>query len=116
MYTCIYTATQSSCTVGSTDCSTFTIQTGAVHTDYYHDSDLAIGTVINVWGRKVVLCDCDDFTKEFYRTKYGIGEQPARLCVGIINIEQLIICTQIFFYMLYGSMILISVFLSYRPV
>lgn len=32
-----------------------------------------IGGEINVWGRKMIICDCDDFTKEFYRNKYGIG-------------------------------------------
>lgn len=48
-------------------------QTGAVRTDFYHDSDLVLGAEINVWGRKMVICDCDDFTKEFYQHKYGIG-------------------------------------------
>ncbi|NWS69140.1 EFHC2 protein, partial [Crotophaga sulcirostris] len=47
-------------------------KTGAVHQEFYRDSDLKIGAVINVWGRKVILCDCDEFTKEYYRTKYGI--------------------------------------------
>ena len=47
-------------------------QTGAVHTDYYNDSDLTLGSVINVWGRKFLICDCDDFTKEFYKSKYGV--------------------------------------------
>ena len=27
-----------------------------------------------MWGRKIILCDCDDFTKEYYRTKYGIND------------------------------------------
>ena len=49
-------------------------QTGAVHTDYYHDSDLTIGSVINVWGRKFLICNCDEFTKEYYKSKYGLGE------------------------------------------
>lgn len=49
-------------------------QTGAVHTDFYKDSDLTLGSVLNVWGRKMIICDSDDFTKEYYRTKYGIGE------------------------------------------
>ena len=49
-----------------------TFQTGAVHTDYYHDSDLTIGTVLNVWGRKFRICDCDEFTKEYYKSKYGL--------------------------------------------
>ncbi|XP_077987330.1 EF-hand domain-containing family member C2-like [Glandiceps talaboti] len=49
------------------------LKTGAVQTDYYKDSDLQIGSVLNVWGRKYVLCDCDDFTKEYYSTKYGLA-------------------------------------------
>ncbi|KAM7435985.1 EF-hand domain-containing member C2 [Porites harrisoni] len=48
------------------------LKTGAVHTDYYHDSDLTIGSVINIWGRKLLICDCDEFTKEYYKSKYGI--------------------------------------------
>ena len=49
------------------------IQTGAVHQEFYKDSDLALGNVIDVWGRKFLICDCDEFTKEYYRTKYGIS-------------------------------------------
>jgi len=57
-----------------------TFQTGAVHTDYYHDSDLTIGTVLNVWGRKFRICDCDEFTKEYYKSKYGLRKlYPASL-------------------------------------
>ena len=32
------------------------------------------GNVVNVWGRKFILCDMDDFTKEFYRTKYDLAD------------------------------------------
>ncbi|NXD79381.1 EFHC2 protein, partial [Halcyon senegalensis] len=49
-------------------------KTGAVHQEFYRDSDLKIGAVINVWGRKIILCDCDEFTKEYYRTKYGMED------------------------------------------
>ncbi|KAK2527105.1 Efhc2 [Columba guinea] len=49
-------------------------KTGAVHQEFYKDSDLKIGAVINVWGRKIILCDCDEYTKEYYRTKYGIED------------------------------------------
>ncbi|NXU71786.1 EFHC2 protein, partial [Oreotrochilus melanogaster] len=49
-------------------------KTGAVHQEFYKDSDLKIGAVINVWGRKIILCDCDEFTKAYYRTKYGIED------------------------------------------
>lgn len=50
------------------------LKTGAVHTDYYHDSDLVIGNVINVWGRKLLICECDEFTQVYYRSKYGIDD------------------------------------------
>jgi len=50
------------------------LKTGAVHTDYYHDSDLTIGSVINIWGRKFIICGCDEFTKEYYKSKYGIQD------------------------------------------
>ncbi|XP_067896008.1 EF-hand domain-containing family member C2 isoform X2 [Heterodontus francisci] len=48
------------------------LKTGNVYQEFYKDCDLMIGTVINAWGRKIVLCDCDEFTKEYYRNKYGI--------------------------------------------
>ncbi|XP_022814037.1 EF-hand domain-containing family member C2-like [Spodoptera litura] len=37
----------------------------------YSPADLSIGAVLNVFGRKVVLTDCDPFTKEYYRVTYG---------------------------------------------
>lgn len=40
---------------------------------FYKQQDLAIGAVVNVYGRKLVLTDCDQYTKEFYRVKYGLG-------------------------------------------
>ncbi|MEE6469577.1 hypothetical protein FKM82_008680 [Ascaphus truei] len=49
------------------------LKTGAVHQEFYKDCDLTIGAIINVWGRKIILCDCDEFTKNYFRTKYGIG-------------------------------------------
>lgn len=51
----------------------FLLQTGAVHEDFYKDYDLTVGGEVNVWGRRVIITDCDDFTKEYYRSKYGIG-------------------------------------------
>ncbi|XP_050405661.2 EF-hand domain-containing family member C2 [Patella vulgata] len=50
------------------------LKTGAIHTEFYKDSDLTIGTVINVLGRKFIICDCDEFTKEYYKSKFGIEQ------------------------------------------
>lgn len=51
------------------------LQTGAVHEEFYKDCDLAIGGEVNVFGRRVIITDCDDHTKDFYRSKYGRGNQ-----------------------------------------
>ncbi|KAM8858253.1 EF-hand domain-containing family member C2 isoform 1-T1 [Synchiropus picturatus] len=50
------------------------LKTGAVHEECYKDCDLMLGREVNVWGRKVILTECDDFTKHHYRTKYGIED------------------------------------------
>ncbi len=52
------------------------LQTGAVYEDFYKDCDLTVGAEVNVWGRRMIVADCDDFTKDYYRSKYGIGNQP----------------------------------------
>ncbi|CAH1781543.1 unnamed protein product [Owenia fusiformis] len=52
------------------------LKTGAVPTDFYTDKDLQIGALINVYGRKFKLCDCDEFTKEYYKSKYGLNNFP----------------------------------------
>ncbi|KAL4715967.1 hypothetical protein ACJJTC_013267 [Scirpophaga incertulas] len=45
--------------------------TGGVKPASYGPADLSIGAVLNVFGRKVVLVDCDSYTKEYYRVTYG---------------------------------------------
>ncbi|XP_072282959.1 EF-hand domain-containing family member C2 [Pyxicephalus adspersus] len=50
------------------------LKTGAVHQEFYKDCDLTIGAAINAWGRRIILCDCDEFTKNYYRTKFGIED------------------------------------------
>jgi hypothetical protein len=29
---------------------------------------------LQVYGRNMLLCDCDDFTKEYYRANYGVED------------------------------------------
>lgn len=36
---------------------------------FYKDKDLQIGTVLNVYGRAIVLTDCDEFTQRYYRKR-----------------------------------------------
>ncbi|XP_075977828.1 EF-hand domain-containing family member C2-like [Anticarsia gemmatalis] len=45
--------------------------TGGPKVPSYSPADLSIGAVLNVYGRNVVLTDCDPFTKEYYRVTYG---------------------------------------------
>eukprot|EP00906_Rhabdomonas_costata_P014946 RCo021443 len=39
---------------------------------YYAPADLAIGTSVNVYGRDLVLVDCDLFTRRYYSARLGI--------------------------------------------
>eukprot|EP01147_Barroeca_monosierra_P000750 gene750-4042_t len=48
------------------------LQTGSGEGTHYTDADLSLGSELNVFGRMVLLCDCDEFTKSYYRDKYGI--------------------------------------------
>ncbi|KAJ3051078.1 EF-hand domain-containing member C2 [Rhizophlyctis rosea] len=47
---------------------------GATETEYFTDRDFTIGTVLHLYGRPFVICDCDEFTREYYRDKYGVEE------------------------------------------
>lgn len=50
------------------------LDVGAKPIKYYTEQDLTIGAIINLFGRVVHLIDCDDFTREYYRIKYGLED------------------------------------------
>ena len=41
---------------------------------YYRDTDLHIGSYIRVFDRDLLLHDVDEFTRNYYRTKYNYSE------------------------------------------
>ena len=53
------------------------ISCGVEVIEYYCEKDLFIGSVINCYGRKLVLTDCDPYTREYYRSKYGLNSLDA---------------------------------------
>ncbi|KAI8618765.1 hypothetical protein BC830DRAFT_1165937 [Chytriomyces sp. MP71] len=51
--------------------------TGPEH--YFSERDFTLGAVLHLNGRPFVICDCDEFTKEFYRENYGLESfEPVR--------------------------------------
>ncbi|CAH1962003.1 unnamed protein product [Acanthoscelides obtectus] len=47
---------------------------GKEKVDYYTDKDLSIGAVLNCYNRRIILIDCDQYTRDYYSAKYGISE------------------------------------------
>lgn len=50
------------------------LDVGSKKIEYYTDRDLTLGCSINVFGREVVIVDCDPYTTEYYRVKYGLDD------------------------------------------
>jgi hypothetical protein len=40
--------------------------------DFYNEGDLIIGSILHFYGRPFVVCDCDDFTRDYYRDTFGM--------------------------------------------
>lgn len=44
--------------------------------EYYQPADLVLGKTVRVYGRDIMIYDCDPFTKEWYRQNLGIEMTP----------------------------------------
>ncbi|XP_076379277.1 EF-hand domain-containing family member C2 [Megalopta genalis] len=67
------------------------LNAGKENKESYKDNELGISAQINVFGRIIVITDMDEFTKDYYRTKYGVDnftslERPRKgddVCVEV---------------------------------
>jgi len=50
--------------------------------DPYMPEDFMVGQAIHVWNRKVMLYDCDDFTRNFYQTSMGLDQFEGKIDVS----------------------------------
>jgi Ca2+-binding EF-hand superfamily protein len=50
--------------------------------DYYHPEDLRVGDAVHVFGRKMLLFDCDDFTRAWYASELGVDQASGRMDVA----------------------------------
>jgi hypothetical protein len=48
----------------------------------YLPEDFRVGESINVWNRKIVLYDCDDFTDSFYKEFLGVDQKAGQIDVS----------------------------------
>lgn len=42
---------------------------------FYHESDLHVGSYIKVYGRDMLIHDCDDYTRNYYMKKWNVSKE-----------------------------------------
>lgn len=47
--------------------------------EYYNPSDLICGKTIRIYNRECFIFNCDEFTKRYYKEKFGITQTPIEL-------------------------------------
>jgi Ca2+-binding EF-hand superfamily protein len=50
--------------------------------DYYNEDDFIVGRTISVFGRNMVIADCDKVTQQWYLTHKKIDQKASRIDVG----------------------------------
>ncbi|KAF5295445.1 hypothetical protein FQA39_LY13106 [Lamprigera yunnana] len=50
--------------------------TDAEVTEYYQPKDLLVGDTVYILGRRILLVDCDPFTRNYYRNAFCIEQKP----------------------------------------
>ena len=57
---------------------------------YYDASDLKVGASLNICGKEILLHDCDNFTREYYKVKYDQDQLKAievERCVAVAPVR-----------------------------
>ena len=54
--------------------------------EFYGPSDLFCGNKVLIYGRDCLIYDCDDFTKNWYKTNMGVDQKPLKLAKGRPNV------------------------------
>lgn len=47
--------------------------------DYYHEGDFVVGSYINVYGRKMLVCECEEKTNDWYKAEFGFDQNENRV-------------------------------------
>ena len=50
--------------------------------DYYHEDDFVVGKTISIFGRVMTICDCDEFTQNWYLEHKGIDQRAGRVATA----------------------------------
>lgn len=59
------------------------VEDGTGDEDYYHEGDLLVGSPLRVFGRDMVILDCDEMTAKWYKAHKGVDQKAKRIVVSV---------------------------------